>query len=172
MNLAIRRATEADAALLPEMALKIFLDTFGEQNRREDIELHAARSYAPEIQLAELRDTSKVYLVAEADGEPAGFAMVGEPESESCFAFDLPVELFRFYVDKAGHGRGVAKPMMDEVEKIARALGGRTICLGVWEHNTRAIRCYEKAGFRDAGSQPYTLGENLQTDRVMVRELA
>ncbi len=57
MNVAIRRATEADAALLSEMALKIFLDTFGEQNRREDIEMHAARSYSPEIQLAELRDT-------------------------------------------------------------------------------------------------------------------
>lgn len=72
MNLAIRRATEADAALLSEMALKIFLDTFGEQNRREDIEMHAARSYSPEIQLAELRDTSKVYLVAEQDSGTRG----------------------------------------------------------------------------------------------------
>ena len=30
---------------------------------------------------------------------------------------------------------------------------------------------YEKTGFRDAGPQPYVLGEDLQTDRVMVMEL-
>ncbi len=167
----IRRATEADAVLLSEMALAIFLDTFGEQNRPEDVAKHAERAYSPPIQLAELRDESKTYLIAEVDGEAAGFAMVGEPESESCFAFDAPVELFRFYVYKAWHGRGVAGPMMDEVEKIARTLGGRTLCLGVWERNTRAIRYYEKRGFRDAGSQPYILGEDVQTDRVMVREL-
>jgi ribosomal protein S18 acetylase RimI-like enzyme len=153
------------------MALRIFLDTFGAQNRPKDVEKHASRSYSPEIQLAELRDESKTYLIAEVDGEPAGFAMVGEPESESCTAFESAVELFRFYVYKAWHGRGVARAMMAEVESIARGLGGRTLCLGVWEHNTRAIRYYEKSGFRDAGSQPYILGDDLQTDRVMVRDL-
>ena len=171
MSVVIRRATEADAELLSEMALRIFLDTFAAQNRPADVAMHAERSYSPAIQLAELRDGSKTYLIAEVDGEAAGFAMVGEPESESCFAFDSPVELFRFYIYKQWHGQGVAAPMMDEVEKIARALGGRTLCLGVWEHNTRAIRYYEKTGFRDAGSQPYILGEDVQTDRVMVRDL-
>lgn len=171
MKVSIRRATEADAELLSSMALKIFLDTFSEGNRAEDIALHAERSYSPQIQLRELRDASKAWFVAEADGEPAGFAMVGAPQSASCGAFDAPVELFRFYVDRKWHGLGVARPMMDAVEEFARSLGGRTLCLGVWERNARAIRFYEKAGFRDAGSQPYLLGEDLQTDRVMVRDL-
>ncbi len=172
MNVLIRRATDADAALLSSMALKIFLDTFATGNRPQDIALHAQRAYSPEIQLRELRDESKVWLIAEADGDPAGFAMVGEPESKSCAAFEAPVELFRFYVDKAWHGTGVAQPMMEAVEDFARSVGGRTLCLGVWERNPRAIRFYEKIGFRDVGSQPYMLGEDLQTDRVMVRDIA
>ena len=171
MNIVIRRATEGDAVVLSRMALKIFLDTFAAQNKAEDIEMHAALSYSPEIQCAEVRDLSKVWLIAEVDGEPAGFAMVGEPGSESCRAFESPVELFRFYIDKEWHGRGVARPMMDAVDDIARTLGGRTLCLGVWEHNLRAIRFYQKSGFNDAGSQPYLLGTDLQTDRVMVRSL-
>jgi ribosomal protein S18 acetylase RimI-like enzyme len=112
------------------------------------------------------------YLIAEVDGAPAGFALVGTPESKACLAFDAPIELFRFYVDKAWHGQGVAQRLMAAVEEEAIARAGRTICLGVWEHNTRAQRFYEKAGFRDVGSQPYLLGNDMQTDRVMVREIA
>ena len=172
MGVTIRRATESDADLLSTIALKIFLDTFAAQNNPRDIEIHAKRAYAPEIQLRELQDPAKIYLIAESDGVPAGFAMLGEPESDSCSAFDSPVELFRFYVDQEWHGQGIAQRMMNEVEDLARSLGGRTLCLGVWEHNPRAIRFYEKIGFTDAGSQPYLLGEDLQTDRVMVRTIS
>jgi GNAT superfamily N-acetyltransferase len=171
MKTTIRKATEADAELLSKMALSIYLDTFAAQNRPEDIEMHAAKSYTPEIQLAEIRDESKTYLIAEVEGEPAGFAMVGTPESKLCHTCAAPIELFRFYVDKAWHGRGVAHDMMNAVDELARSMGGRTLCLGVWEHNDRAKRFYEKIGFRDIGSQPYVLGTDVQTDRVMVRDL-
>lgn len=172
MGVTIRRATEEDAGLLSKIALKIFLDTFAAQNNAKDITIHAARAYSPEIQLRELQDPGKLYLIADIDRVAVGFAMLGEPKSEVCDAFDSPVELFRFYVDEAWHGHGIAQQMMDVVEDVARSLGGRTLCLGVWEHNPRAIRFYEKIGFRDAGSQPYLLGEDQQTDRVMVREIA
>jgi ribosomal protein S18 acetylase RimI-like enzyme len=170
-GLVIRRATEGDAALLSELALRIFMDTFGPDNDPADMKIHADRSYRPDIQLAELREKGKIYLIAEVDGVPAGFAMLGDPESASCDGFDDPIELFRFYVDKAWHGRGIARPLMDAVIDLARELGGETICLGVWEKNPRAMRFYEKVGFRDVGSQPYLLGNDLQTDRVMVLDI-
>jgi ribosomal protein S18 acetylase RimI-like enzyme len=171
LNVRIRRATPDDAELLAELAERIFRDTFGPGNRPEDIELHARQRYGREIQLAEINDPSLTYLIAEADGTPAGFAMIGEAKSESCFSFERPIELFRFYVDKEWHGRGVARPMMEACENEARARGGKTICLSVWQENPRAIRFYEKIGFRIAGTQPYILGEDLQTDWLMVREI-
>jgi ribosomal protein S18 acetylase RimI-like enzyme len=167
----IRRATVADAAMLSELALKIFMDTFAAQNDPGDVALHAERSYSSEIQRQELEDPTLTYLVAEVDGETAGFAMIGQPKSESCSGLDAPVELFRFYVDKNWHGKGVAMPMMEACYNEARLLGGRTICLGVWQHNLRAIRFYEKIGYRKAGTQPYILGKDEQTDWVMVREV-
>jgi ribosomal protein S18 acetylase RimI-like enzyme len=42
----------------------------------------------------------------------------------------------------------------------------------VWEHNVRAVRFYAKHGFRDVGSHVFVLGSDVQTDRVMVRQLA
>jgi ribosomal protein S18 acetylase RimI-like enzyme len=58
---------------------------------------------------------------------------------------------------------------MDVVNDIARAEGAETVWLGVWCENARAIRFYEKHGFRDVGSHSFLLGTDLQTDRVMTR---
>lgn len=171
LKVSIRRATAADAELLADLARKIFIDTFGPQNTPENIALHVARMYAPDIQRRELNSESKTYLVAEVDGQAAGFAMLGDCESGSCREFDAPIELFRFYIDKPWHGFGIAQPLMDACDEEARARGGRTLCLSVWEHNSRARRFYDKIGFRDAGAQSFLLGEDIQTDRVMVREL-
>ena len=171
MGLTIRKATPADAQVLSDLALKIFLDTFGPQNTPEDLEIHIRNSYSREIQLSEINDPSLTYLIAEVDGTPAGFSMIGLPRSESCSRFEKPIELFRFYVDKKWHGKGIAQPMMAECEKTARSMGGKTICLSVWLENPRAIRFYEKTGFRKEGTQPYILGNDVQTDWVMVREV-
>jgi ribosomal protein S18 acetylase RimI-like enzyme len=82
-----------------------------------------------------------------------------------------PIELLRFYVDRRWHGQGVAGALMKETLAQARALGRRTVYLAVWERNARAIAFYRKAGFREVGAQPFHLGKDVQTDRVMVREL-
>jgi ribosomal protein S18 acetylase RimI-like enzyme len=54
----------------------------------------------------------------------------------------------------------------------ARFSGASVLWLGVWERNPRAIRFYEKCGFRDVGSQIFVLGADRQRDRVMVLSLA
>ena len=40
--------------------------------------------------------------------------------------------------------------------------------LGVWDQNARAIRFYEKAGFADAGEISFQLGDDVQSDRLLV----
>ena len=58
--------------------------------------------------------------------------------------------------------------MADAIERAA-TLGANVVWLGVWEHNPRAIRFYEKHGFTTAGEQPF--GKDPQRDLVMVRPL-
>jgi GNAT superfamily N-acetyltransferase len=84
---------------------------------------------------------------------------------------EAPVEIGRFYVDRPWQGRGLAQRLMAAARDAARDLGGITVWLAVWEHHPRAIAFYQKQGFRDVGSQPFRLGSDLQTDRVMVAEL-
>jgi ribosomal protein S18 acetylase RimI-like enzyme len=158
----VRRAVASDAAALAELGARTFVDAFAAQNRPEDLEAYLARTYGEILQRREIEDPEIVTLLVH-DGELLiGFAQLrGSPSEHG------DVELARFYVHREHHGCGVAQMLMSAAVDATRELGGETLWLGVWEHNPRAIRFYEKCGFRDVGSHPFLVGSDLQTDRVM-----
>jgi len=53
----------------------------------------------------------------------------------------------------------------------ARAAGARTLWLGVWERNPRAIAFYKKVGFIEVGTHTFVLGADHQRDLVLARPL-
>jgi ribosomal protein S18 acetylase RimI-like enzyme len=53
-----------------------------------------------------------------------------------------------FYLDPEARGQGLAAEAFRAVEERARQLGGETISLNVFRHNTVALHLYEKVGFR------------------------
>jgi GNAT superfamily N-acetyltransferase len=167
----IRRATETDAARVAEFAQRTFVETFGVHNTPENLAAHVAKSFGPAIQLREIRDGNGVTLLAELDGDVAGFAQVRRGVAPPCVTGAAPVELQRFYVDRPFHGTGIAQRLMRAVEDTGRVLGGRTLWLGVWEQNPRAIAFYAKCGFVDVGEHSFFVGSDEQTDRVMCRSL-
>jgi ribosomal protein S18 acetylase RimI-like enzyme len=61
---------------------------------------------------------------------------------------------------------------MQRCLEAAAERGHRSVWLGVWEHNPRAIAFYERWGFVDVGEKSFVLGTDRQTDRVMVRVAA
>jgi diamine N-acetyltransferase len=170
-DLVIRRATDDDAELLAELARRTFVETFGPDNRAEDMALHVARSFGAEIQLGEIRDPRMITLLAELGTITVGFAQVHQGPPPACVTGEAPIELRRFYVDRPYHGRGIAQELMRAVEQTARSLRGRTLWLGVWERNPRAIAFYSKCGFVDVGHHAFIFGTEEQTDRVMARAL-
>ena len=173
-RLHIRRATPADAPALSASASLWFEETFGAQNDPEDMRRYLGKAFSPAQQSAELSDPRRVTLLAEEGGELAGYVYLhrtppggahhGVPAGEA-------VEIQRFYVSSRHHGHGVARKLMEAAMETAREMGGELLWLGVWEHNTRAIRFYQKHGFADVGEQDFVLGTDLQHDRVMTRPL-
>jgi ribosomal protein S18 acetylase RimI-like enzyme len=101
----------------------------------------------------------------------AGYAQLREGPAPACANGPDPIELLRFYVDSKWHGQGIAAAWMEQAIARARRRGRRTLFLAVWERNPRAIAFYRKQGFREVGAQPFQLGQDVQTDRVMERAL-
>lgn len=171
MNIVLRIGDEGDATALAALAARTFQEAFAADNRPEDMALHLARAYGPAQQRRELADSGITTLLAEADGALASYAQLRVGVTPDGVTGPSPIELWRFYVAASWHGRGVAQALMGRVEREAWHRGGRTLWLGVWERNARAMAFYRKTGFQDVGSQPFLLGTDPQTDRIMVRQL-
>ncbi|MGH9173675.1 MAG: GNAT family N-acetyltransferase [Vicinamibacterales bacterium] len=167
----IRRGEAADASALAALAERTFRETFAGDNTPADMAAHCAASYSTAIQGRELADTGMDTLVCvDSDGQLIAFAQL-RPGAPPPVTGPSPIELWRFYVDRPHHGRGVAQRLMAEVVNTARARAALTLWLGVWERNLRAQAFYRKAGFSDVGAHEFRVGSDVQTDRLMSRSL-
>ena len=171
-GLRIRRGTLADATLLSALGTETFTTSFGALNTPENLAMHLAKAFGPGVQERELANPEVTYLIAEMNGRTAGYAQVRASEAPACVTGPAPVEVLRFYVLHDFHGTGIAQALMDACAADARQRGGRTIWLGVWDQNPRALRFYTKWGYEDVGGQTFLLGVDPQQDRVLARSLA
>jgi diamine N-acetyltransferase len=171
VDLTIRRGVPADARALADLAASTFRGTFADENRPEDMALHVRRAFGVAQQEAELANPKMTTLLAEVDGQLAGYAQLRANAVPDCVRGVRPLELWRFYVAAPWHGRGIALALMKGVETEARVRGAQTLWLGVWERNERAKAFYRKCGFHDVGSQVFVLGTDAQNDRIMARSL-
>ena len=167
----IRLATIDDAAVTAELARRTFYDTFAATNDPADMALYLAQAFGIDQQTRELSDRDITTLLVEEGGTAIAYAMVRADHVPDCVTGANPVELWRFYVAREWHGRGIAAALMDRVRIAARERGAQTLWLGVWERNDRARAFYAKCGFTDAGEHIFLFGTDPQTDRVMVTAL-
>jgi diamine N-acetyltransferase len=171
MSPTIRFATPVDAALLAELGARTFRDAFAADNRPEDLAAHLASHYSPALQERELRDPQRSFLLAEAAGTPAGFALLQDIPPEPGVPGRRPLRIERLYVDKSFHGTGVGAALMRRCLEEARARSHDVIWLGVWERNFRARAFYARWGFAEVGETAFTIGSDTQRDLVLVRSL-
>lgn len=160
-----------DAGALAELGARTFRDTFAADNTPDDMALYLSESYSPELQAAELANPAIITLVAEVESRLAGFSQLRDGPAPTGVDAGRPIELWRFYVERAWQGRGLARTLMDATLAAAAGHGASVLWLCVWENNHRAQAFYRKIGFEDRGSKEFILGRDRQTDRVMARSL-
>lgn len=169
----IRQATPDDAKPLTDLAYTTFWDAFAHhpKNAPDDLNHYMRQAFNLEQIAAELADANNIFLIAEIDEKPAGYAKIILGTTEHGILAERPVELSRLYSHQEFLGQGVGQNLMDACFERAREENGDVMWLGVWEYNPRAQRFYEKNGFRVVGSHVFQLGEDSQTDLLMQREI-
>lgn len=175
MTFLLREAQARDAAALSRFAAEVFAEAFEKDNDPDDLAAYLAEAFRPEIQAAEIAHPDYRTLLLEVGGEMAGWAQLRRVEAPPCITeradLPLPIELKRFYLAASFRGLGLAARLMEAAAGAAAAFGGKSLWLGVWEHNARAQAFYRKSGFEDVGSQIFQLGSDPQTDRIFARRL-
>lgn len=162
----IRRATLSDAVKLSAISIQTFYDTFTGTCTEEDMESFLKDYFhLKQVQL-ELSNENDFYYLAEQRGKVVGYLRWMEDYNN----FPLmkqwkSLELKRIYVLKEFHGKGVAQQLMDFVLQYAVSNQYEVVWLGVWEHNLRAQKFYEKYSFVNSGhTHDFPIGTTPQTD--------
>ena len=166
----IRIADLQDVKLLQTLGRQTFSDTFGEHNTAENMRVYLDQNFSDATIEAELRDDAAEFLLLYDDQVCAGYARVRRSETPDGL-LKPALEIQRIYVAKEYHGKGAGAALMSDCIDRAGQNEFKTIWLGVWEKNVRAIKFYEKYGFTRFGEHVFTLGDDTQTDWLMKKNL-
>lgn len=166
MEIKIRRIDINDAPSLSIIARQTFYDTFTGTCTEEDMQGFLEHYYSVEQLSKELLDEETFCFFVDVDGVPVGYLQFKEnydsfPEIKKWKA----LELKRIYVLNEYKGKGIAQKLMDFFLEFAAENKYEVVWLGVWEHNLRAQKFYEKYGFANSGyTHDFPIGSTPQTD--------
>ena len=170
----IRRGELSDVALLQDIGITTFQDTFGGTCTREDMRGVLEKYFNTAQCASELKDQDDYFYFFDEGCITKGYMRINEKQS---YPFDelknfKCVELVRLYVRKEYHGTPVATRLMEFAFDFARQNAYDKIYLSVWEYNFKARGFYEKMGFVNSGEKnDFPLGSTPQTDYWFVKDL-
>jgi ribosomal protein S18 acetylase RimI-like enzyme len=169
MSVTYRNVTLDDAATIADLFARSFVETFAHLYAQADLDAFLA-GVTPQAFAEEIGSPHFALRIAEADGEPVGFAKLGPAE--------LPVEtppgtleLRQIYVLKPWQGQGIAQELYEWAESEARARSARHLQLTVYIDNHRARRFYDRRGFVPVGRYDFMVGSQADHDIVMRKAL-
>jgi GNAT superfamily N-acetyltransferase len=172
-TLRIRHAEPSDVGVLASLGARAFVDAFAADNDPQDIERYVAESFAEARIAAELAEERSTVLLAYDDdfsaATPIGYSRLQGGSTNDSVTARCPVELVRLYVEPSVIGRGYGSALLQVCLDQTAVCGYDVIWLGVWEHNHRARRFYERWGYQQVGKCVFVLGSDVQTDHVLAR---
>lgn len=176
MTSSIRKATTDDAGALAALAAVTFPLACPPSASPGDIAAHLANTLSEPHFRKYLDDPDVTILVINAREGLRGYSLLvnrpaADPDVSSALALTPSVELSKCYVHPEHHGLGAAAELMHNTLQAATAMGGAGVWLGVNSQNARAIRFYEKSGFRKVGTKSFRLGTAVEHDFVLERAL-
>lgn len=167
----IRQISLQDLPALQTIGRKTFVETFAEGNSEENLANYVAEGFSVEKLSNELENKNSEFYFAEMDGRVLGYLKVNIGDAQSEQQDPDALEIERIYVLQEFHGKEVGSLLYQQALSIAHERKAPYIWLGVWEHNPRAIRFYEKQGFIEFDQHIFQLGDDAQTDILMKRSL-
>lgn len=167
----ITACTTADLSTLKALALSTFVNSFGHQNTPENMAIYTSKAFSDENVQQELSNPDSQFYFAKSQGEAIGYMKVNFGAAQTDLKEATGMEIERIYIRASFQGNGVGAQLFDFAEELASASKMIYIWLGVWNQNERAIRFYEKQGFKAFDTHVFYLGNDRQSDVLMRKEL-
>ncbi|MEA1786397.1 GNAT family N-acetyltransferase [Arenibacter sp. GZD96] len=171
MNLRFHRCTLADLEAVSKLSKSTFCTAFEAQNNPEDFKTYVEFAFDKKKLKQELLCVHSSFYFAYYNDILAGYFKTNESTAQTDLKIEEALEIERIYVTKDFQGKGLGHNMIQYIKQIAFAKEKRFLWLGVWEKNTKAIAFYQREGFIQFGTHPYSIGTDQQTDWLMRLDL-
>jgi len=171
-NLYFQKCSLEDWKQLQQISIETFTNTY--QDKNDPIHFIKHIEYAfNEIQLKkELANPNcDFYFLLKKENELLGYLKFNEFTAQSEPMPDDHFEIERIYLKKPFQAKGLGNKMIEFAKEKAIQKKKKTIWLGVWEENPKAIGFYQKMGFEKTGTHIFKVGDDEQIDFVMKTEI-
>lgn len=167
----IRKMDTADLALLQEISIETFTDTFSNFNTAKDIQDYLDRAYNDEQLQKELNCQASFFFLMTVDEQPAGYLKLNIDQAQTEDMGSQTLEIERIYVRRAFKRMGIGTWLLELAQEEAKKLGKHSIWLGVWEDNQKALAFYQRNDFIYHGQHSFFVGDDEQTDLILMKRL-
>jgi len=167
----IQKVRPSDVDQLLVLSRKTFYDAFAHLNNPDDFEAYTSKAFTREQLLSEIENPDSEFYFAVQDDVPVGYMKLNYRNAQAEFQDAGGVEISRIYIHADHQGKKIGNRLLDFTINKAIEDKLQYIWLGVWEHNLSAQRFYERNGFKTFSSHQFVVGNDVQTDFLMKREL-
>ena len=165
----IRLATLDDVPLLCRLGAATFRETYSAISDPREVDDYADTHFTADKVGGWFRKPCARTLLALVDGQPAGYAHLRHAKVPACVADRQAIELSRLYLLATAQGTGLGGALMAAVLAQAAELEARTIWLGAYDRNVRALAFYARRGFVRVGTHDFEFGGQVHADPVLTR---
>jgi GNAT superfamily N-acetyltransferase len=164
-QITITRLAEGEIDTLIPLAHRIWHAHYPGIITTEQIDYMLERGYTRKVILNEMVNQGVIWLKICSGESMVGFAALGPYAPDS-------MKLHKLYLLPEFHGAGIGARALADVEQIARDNAASRLVLNVNKHNVKAIRAYERAGWRVSEEVVVDIGNGyVMDDFVMSRQL-
>ncbi|NRG32791.1 GNAT family N-acetyltransferase [Niallia circulans] len=172
METYIEKCTIADIHKLQDISLETFDETFRNQNSPENMKDYLEKAFNLEQLKKELSNLSSQFYFVYLNKELAGYLKINRMDAQSEQMGEDSLEIERIYIKGKFQKHGIGQVLMNKAIDIAKKESKKKIWLGVWEKNKKAIRFYQKFGFVQTGAHSFYMGNEEQSDYIMIKILS
>jgi len=171
MTIEIKKCTLDDLKTLHNLSVETYTDTFGEYNTEADLNDYLDKAYNNAELKKELTNINSMFYFAFYDGKLAGYLKLNVLDAQSESIGDESLEIERIYIRKQFKRLGLGTKLLNFGIAKAEELNKQSVWLGVWENNFPAQKFYQKMDFVRYSEHKFIMGESVQTDYILKKEL-
>lgn len=169
MKLVIKKAAKNEAAILALLAQITFKEAFGHVWDKAVLKNYLKHTFSVQKMQSSIEKSNNVFWIAYADELPAGYAKLKIYSPYEQLVDPKPAQLQKIYLLNDYIGNKIGQQLQEALFEQVRAEGIKTLWLAVWDGNDKAIRFYEKHGFKKETTYHYDF-ESMSFDyEVMIK---